>query len=192
MAAIQFESRLIDITNHNQTLKNIMSMILGSFLLAIFSQITIPLNPVPITMQTFGAFMIAMLFGPKMGSKIILLYLCEGLCGLPVFANFASGAHVLFGPTGGYLLGFIPAVILIGYLLEIGCAKNRLTILLAALLGTIVLFIPGYLLLAKFVGFHNAYQLGVMPFYIIEAGKLIIFTAITPFFWRQKTQHEHF
>jgi biotin transport system substrate-specific component len=187
MTAIQFESKLVCRSEYNQALKNAMIVICGSLLLAISAQITIPLQPVPITLQSFAALFVGMAFGPRVGSQIIFAYLCEGICGLPVFANFSSGVHVLFGPTGGYLLGFIPEAILAGYLLEIGWAKSRLTIFLSAAIGIVALFIPSYFILAKFVGFRNAYIFGVLPFYLVEMGKLFIFTVITPFFWQRKT-----
>ena len=189
MQATQFESKLIYTTKHHRVLSNALIIMLGSCLVALSAQITIPLQPVPITLQSFAALLVGMAFGPKMGSKIIFAYLCEGACGLPVFADFSWGFHVLFGPTGGYLLGFLPAVVVTGYFLQIGWAKNRITIFLAALLGTITLFIPGYFVLAKFVGLHNAYLFGVAPFFIVEICKLAIFTMVTPLFWRQKSPY---
>ena len=118
---------------------------------------------------------------------MILAYLCEGICGLPVFANFTCGIHILIGPTGGYLLGFIPAAFVAGYLLQSGWARNSITIFTTATLSTIILFIPGYLFLAKFIGFHQAYLLGIEPFYLVEACKIVILTLITPLFWHPKS-----
>lgn len=187
MEAMRFESKFAYAIEQSQTLKNAMVILAGSFLIALAAQITLPIQPVPITLQTFAVLFVGMFFGPKVGSKMVLAYLCEGCCSLPVFANFSGGLHVLFGPTGGYLLGFVPATILTGYLLQMGLAKYRITIFLAASLGTILLFIPGYLVLAKFTGYRHAYTLGVAPFYIIELFKLTILTIITPFFWRQKS-----
>lgn len=185
MTAIQYESKLIA-TGKNKILRNIGIALFGSILLAISAQITIPIQPVPVTLQTFAVLLIGMAFGPKMGTTIILAYLVEGILGLPVFADFSWGLPILLGPTGGYLLGFIPAAFVAGYLLQKGWVRHRITIFLAAVLGTITLIIPGYLVLANFVGFHNAYLFGVAPFYIVEACKLAVFTLITPIFWRQK------
>ena len=192
MEAVKFESKLVCTTKDNQALlKNAASVLFGSLLLAISAQITIPLQPVPVTLQSFAALFIGMAFGPKIGSKIILLYLCEGVCGLPFFANFTCGLPVLLGPTGGYLLGFIPSAILTGYLLQIGWARSYITILLSAILGTIVLFIPGYLWLSKFIGFYPAFQLGVIPFFTVEIIKLIIFTFVTPLLWKKILSNEN-
>lgn len=185
MESIQFESKLLDIAKHNKVLQNIIIVIFGSILLAVAAQITIPLQPIPITLQSFFALFVGMAFGPKMGGKIILVYLCEGACGLPVFSNFSGGIHILLGLRGGYLLGFIPASVLAGYLLRVGWVKHRITVFLAALFGTIVLFIPGYFVLSRFVGYQNAYLFGVAPFYLVEICKIAIFTVVTPFFWKR-------
>ncbi|MGD9107987.1 MAG: biotin transporter BioY [Gammaproteobacteria bacterium] len=180
-----FKSRLSAKIEQQSTLKSGALILLSSLLMAISAQITIPLQPVPVTLQSFAAIFIGMAFGPKMSIKIILAYLAEGACGLPVFANFSGGIPILLGPTSGYLLGFIPAAALAGYLLQSGFAKNRITIFIAALLGTITLFIPGYLMLAKFIGWRHAYTFGIAPFYLVEICKLAFFTFITPFLWRR-------
>ena len=76
-------------------------------LMAVCAWITIPFSPVPFTLQTFGVFTALALLGGRRGFLAILLYLCLGLAGLPVFSGFSGGAGVLFGATGGYLLGFV-------------------------------------------------------------------------------------
>ncbi len=190
MQAIQCESKLMSNLEKHSTLSQLFLILAGSLLLAISAQITIPLQPVPVTLQSFAALLIGMTLGPKTSVKIIVAYLIEGACGLPVFANFHFGLPILFGPTGGYLLGFLPTAALTGFLLQRGFAKHYLTTFLAALLGTIVLFVFGYLVLSFYVGFHNAYEFGVVPFYVTESGKLILFTMITPFFWKP-AQHEN-
>lgn len=185
MHAASFENRLSAQIECSSIIKRWIIILLGSLLMAISAQITIPLQPVPVTLQSFVAMFIGMTFGPKMSTKIILAYLAEGACGLPVFAHFGGGILTLFSPTGGYLLGFIPAAALAGYLLQSGFAKNRITIFVAALLGAITLFVPGYLVLAKFIDWRNAYTFGIAPFYLVESCKLAFFTFITPFLWRK-------
>lgn len=185
---IKMQSKLSNIISQNALLNNLTTVLFGSLLLGLAAQITIPLTPVPITLQAFAALFIGMIFGSKMGWKIVAAYLIEGACGLPVFANFSFGIPVLLGPTGGYLLGFIPAAIVTGYLLEHGWASHRLTIFLAALLGMITLFIPGYFVLAYFVGFHNAYLFGIAPFYLADSCKIILLTVSVPYFWKPLTK----
>lgn len=76
-------------------------------LMAACAWITIPLSPVPFTLQTFAVFAALALLGGRRGTVTILLYLCLGLVGLPVFSGFTGGAGTLLGATGGYLLGFL-------------------------------------------------------------------------------------
>lgn len=76
-------------------------------LMAICSWITLPIGPVPFTMQTFAVFAALLLLGGKRGTLALLLFLCLGFVGLPVFSGFSGGPGVLLGTTGGYLLGFV-------------------------------------------------------------------------------------
>ena len=94
------KSQPYHISINNQKL-NVISIILGSFLIAILAQISfyIPFSPVPFTGQTIGVFIIGGILGPKKGVLCILTYLTEGLIGLPVFANMSAGFLVLIGPT---------------------------------------------------------------------------------------------
>lgn len=146
-----------------------LSVVIGAALfLALASQISIPLQPVPLTFQSVTVLLIGMALGPRLGGYAIALYLVAGSLGLPVFANFYSGVGAFVGPAGGYLIGFLPAAILSGYL-----AQKKWTIT-AALLGTVVIFGSGYLYLSQLIGFSQAWLLGVKPFLISEPIKLMI------------------
>ena len=76
--------------------------------------VAIPLGPVPFTLQVFAVLLAGMVLGPRLGALSVLTYLTLGLVA-PVYAGGASGLGTLLGPTGGYLLAFIPAVVLTGY-----------------------------------------------------------------------------
>ena len=97
-------------------LKFIFLALIGTIILAISSKIKIPFYPVPMTMQTFVVLSIGVILGWKLGLVTIILYLFEGLIGLPVFAEHQKGIGVAYftGPTMGYLLGFMPAVFFAG------------------------------------------------------------------------------
>ena len=83
--------------------------------LAVLSQISIPLpGGVPITLQTFAVAFLAVNLGPKYGTLSVLIYLLIGAAGIPVFSGLRGGLDVLFGPTGGYLIGFLPLAFLCG------------------------------------------------------------------------------
>lgn len=84
--------------------------------ISILAQFSIPLPfGVPLTLQNFGIILTAILLGKKDGTIAVCVYLILGLTGLPVFSNFRSGIHVLFSPTGGYLIGYPIMSYLIGY-----------------------------------------------------------------------------
>jgi biotin transport system substrate-specific component len=94
----------------------------ASILIAISAQIAIPLpfTPVPLTLQTLVVLAAGVVLGSSRGALAITLYLLEGCAGLPVFSGAASGITHLLGPTGGYLIGFLPAAWLTGFLAEKG------------------------------------------------------------------------
>lgn len=157
--------------------RNFILAILGCTLLSFASQLSIPLTPVPVTLQTVTALFIGMMYGYRLGGYTILLYLIAGALGMPVFANWSFGLPVLFSPTGGYILGFLPAAIICGYLLEkewINSSKYK--IFFAGLAGDIIIFACGFTVLSFFIGWKNSYILGVTPFLFIEVLKLLSLT----------------
>jgi biotin transport system substrate-specific component len=133
--------------------------LLGSAALAASAQVTLPMWPVPATLQSLVVLLLGALGGSRMGAAAVALYLMEGLAGLPVFAAGAAGPAVLMGPTAGFLLGFLPAAALAG--LARGTVLRQGLVLLAAHL---LLFIPGVLWLAGFVGMERAVTVGFVLF----------------------------
>lgn len=165
-------------------LKEALLVLGGSFLIALAAQIRLPLTPVPITLESFAVLLLGSLYGVRLGLLTVCCYLFEGAIGLPVFAGFGSGFLYLFGPTGGYLFGFIPAVVVIGFLLERGWARSGITAFFAALCGDILLLSCGVLFLSNFIGLHQAFMLGVMPFLLIEFAKLLALSVFIPRCWK--------
>ena len=159
-------------------------MLLGSLFLAVCAQIQVPLWPVPMTMQTFGVLLLGMAFGSRLGAATVALYLLEGAAGLPVFAQFMGGLPVLLGPTGGYLFGFVIAAWLVGSLAERGWDRGVVTTALAMLFGNIVLYVPGLIWLAGFVGgAEQAFALGLAPFWIGDLLKIALAAGLLPAAW---------
>ncbi len=116
-------------------LYDIALIIGGSLFIALSARISIqlPTSPVPITGQTLAVLLVGIGFGSRRGFLSVLLYLIEGGAGLPFFAGGTSGIGRLPGPTGGYLLGFLVAVFLVGLLAERGWDKRIPTTALAML-----------------------------------------------------------
>ena len=109
----------ISISNNQKILKNFLIVVLGSILLTISAKIKIPFYPVPMTMQTFVVLFLGISFGYKIAVATVIVYLVEGLLGLPVFSNTPEkgvGLAYFVGPTMGYLIGFLFAAFFAGYL----------------------------------------------------------------------------
>ena len=160
--------------------------LLGSIILAVSSKIKIPFYPVPMTMQTLAVLVIGILFGWKLGIATIILYLFEGIIGLPVFAGTPEkGVGLIYftGPTMGYLIGFIPAVFFSG-LLRVYFKYNLFVrfILNFALYSFSVSFIYifGLIWLNNFVQADQLLAFGALPFLPAEILKIsILSVAVT-------------
>ncbi|MBR0651270.1 BioY protein [Roseomonas terrae] len=133
--------------------------LLGSAVLAASAQISLPMWPVPATLQTLAVLLLGALGGSRLGVASVMLYLAEGAMGLPVFAGGAAGLPALAGPTGGYLLGFLPAAWIAG---QVGKGALRQAAMLTA--AHLALFVPGVAWLAGFVGMERALVAGFMLF----------------------------
>ena len=157
--------------------------VLGSLFLAVCAHLYVPLQPVPITMQTFGVLLLGMVFGARLGAATVALYLLEGAAGLPVFAGFTGGLPVLFGPTGGYLFGFVIAAWLVGSLAERGWDRGVFTTALAMLFGNIVLYVPGLIWLGNLIGGNAAIAAGLAPFWIGDLLKIALAAGLLPSAW---------
>jgi len=162
-----------------------MAVLAGSAVLAASAQIAVPAIPVPVTMQSLAVLALGMVLGSRLATAAVLLYLAEGASGLPVFANFSGSLAHFVGPTGGYLVSFVPAAWLAGRLAQGGWGHGLLRPFLAYALGHGVILAMGAAYLATFVGVFQALALGVVPFI---AGSLVksmlgaaIGRAVSPF-----------
>ena len=170
----------------NKTLafvKDIVLVLSFSILTAICAKLKIEIGPVPITMQTFIVLLTGALLGSKIGALSQITYLLMGLAGFPWFAR-GGGIQYILSPTFGYLLGFVWAAYLVGYLAEKGFDRNIKTAILAMLVGNIVLYIPGLLWLAKFVGWKNVLVVGFYPFVLGDIVKILLASSILPLGWK--------
>ena len=164
---------------NQKVLKYFLITILGSILLTISAKIKIPFYPVPMTMQTFVVLFLGISFGYKVGVTTILLYLLEGIVGLPVFSNSPEkgiGIAYFVGPTMGYLIGFIFACFLAGYFKY---NSNYLINFLKILVSTSIIYIFGVIWLGTLIGWDKPIlQLGVFPFLLAEFFKMLLLTLL--------------
>lgn len=161
---------------------------LMSAVLCVLAPIALPLpvSPVPLTLATFAVYLAAALLGPKKGTLCVLVYLLLGMAGLPVFSGFSGGIGTLLGPTGGYLIGYIPCAVVIGLLAEQGVGKLFLKQwqqvfwnLLAMVFGTLVCYTFGMvwflIIMEDTYTLTQAILICVVPYLLFDAVK--VFTA---------------
>ena len=163
-----------------------LSMLVGLLLLTFSAQLSIPLQPVPLTFQSAMVVLLGLSMGSRLAMKTVSAYLALGFAGLPLFSNYTGGLTVLATPVAGYLLGFFFAAGLAGWLAERGFARNVLTLFVAAVLSASVIFMSGVLVLQTFVGWSKAYQVGVLPFVVTEPIKLMFVALAAKSLWQSK------
>ncbi|UCH73132.1 MAG: biotin transporter BioY [Rhodospirillales bacterium] len=160
----------------------------GTALLTLSAKIQVPFYPVPLTLQTFVVLAIGMAYGWRLGGATLLLYLAEGAVGLPVFAGTPEkgiGLAYMLGGTGGYLVGFVAAAMLVGWLAERGWDRSAATTALAMLIGNIAIYLPGLLWLGALFGWDKPIlEWGLLPFLLGDAVKLVLAAAVMPLAWR--------
>ena len=171
-------------TKEKEFLKSIFFVLSGVIFLSITSQLIIPLyfTPVPISLGSFGVMLIALLYGRKLGTATVLSYVAAGSLGAPIFAGFKAGS--LFSPTGGYILGYIAAALILGFLFDKGIAKSYVKTFLSLLLVSVIIFVLGALVLMLFVPIKNVFMAGVLPFIPGDMLKAVAATLLFPRLWK--------
>ncbi len=143
----------------------VCAVVAGTLFLTLSSYVTVPMVPVPITMQTFAVTLVGALYGWRLGAVTVTAWLVEGAAGFPVLAGGAGGIAHFFGPTGGYLFAFPVTAALVGWLAERGWNGNRLFHAFAAMMaGNAACLLLGAAWLAVMIGWEPAMVHGVLPF----------------------------
>ena len=145
---------------------SILLTLIGVSLLFLFGQISIPLNPVPITLQTVAVLIIGLTFSKAEALKSVVAYLALGAFGLPMFSNFGGGLSSITGHTGGYLIGFFVSVWVMCSLRERMETVGTKELLLIGLVGSAIIFMLGVPWLSTFIGWKAAVYGGFLPFVI--------------------------
>lgn len=124
----------------------------GAALTAVAAQVTVPLWPVPITGQTLAVLLVGVFLGATRGALSLTLYALLGIVGAPVFSEASSGWHVIAGPTGGYIIGFIVAAAFTGWLAQREWDRRPVRAFAAFLVGSVIPFAFGLPWLAASLG----------------------------------------
>lgn len=161
-------------TNSKSPLRSMVYAAMFGALTAVGSFMVIPLQPVPITLQTLFTGLAGALLGSSTGALSQIVYVLLGLIGLPVFAGGRAGMGTLFGPSGGYLIGFIIGAYVVGKIVEIRPNAGWAWIAMALVAGNVVIYTLGTAQLALVAHFSwlKAVLVGVVPFLIGDALKL--------------------
>jgi biotin transport system substrate-specific component len=168
-----------------RSIANNFSLIFGgAALTAIAAQIQLPMWPVPMTMQTLAVLLVGAALGLKRGALSLSLYLALGAAGLPVFASAKSLTGVL--PTAGYIVGFVAAAALVGFLASKGFSSTPVKVAFSFAVGSLVIYAFGVLGLMFALGLDltTAISVGVIPFLIGDLVKAAAAAALLPLAWK--------
>jgi biotin transport system substrate-specific component len=179
----------MEIINNFKTakiLRNTLIVLIGSILLALSSKFKIPFYPVPMTMQTFVVLLLGVAFGWKIALGTICLYLFEGAIGLPVFSGTPEkgiGLIYMFGPTAGYLIGFLVAAYLAGIFNYDDIFRKSIFFFflnyIKLLFCVSFIYFFGMVWLGTLIGWDKPiFDLGAKPFLLAESFKLLILSLI--------------
>lgn len=170
--------------------KQAVMVILGVAVLALTAkmQFFVPGSPVPVTMTTFAVLTIGAGYGARLGALTIAGYLAVGLMGFDVFAGSSAekvGLVYMMGGTGGYLVGYLLAAFALGVAARKGWDRSVVTMGLAMLVGSALIYIPGLLWLNTFAsGWEQTLAWGITPFLIGDALKLALAAIVVPALWK--------
>ena len=168
---------LVKNLTQSKLIKNLFIALIGTIVLAVSAKIKIPFYPVPMTMQTLVVLLIGIAFGWKLGVATIILYLTEGIIGLPVFSGTPEkgiGLSYFFGPTFGYLIGFLITVFLVG---KFNFSNNVIKNFLKLTFATSFIYLLGMLWLGGLIGWDKPiFKLGAQPFLLAELFKILLAT----------------
>jgi biotin transport system substrate-specific component len=171
----------------NARVRDVALVLAGALLIYLTALVAIPVpgSPVPITGQTFGVLLVGGALGFRRGLVAVALYVLLGVVGMPFFAEGKGGISVIWGATGGYLIGFVAAGALVGRLAELGWDRKLGGALGAMLLGSVVIYAIGLPWLGVVTSSTPAQtvEMGLTPFVLGDALKLALAAVLFPVAW---------
>lgn len=170
MNAIKIKNQQVSILDH------LLIVFLASVCLSLCGRFALPLpfTPIPLAIQSVFVLGLSSLLGWQKSAMAVGLFLIQGACGLPVFAGGLGGLAVLLGPKGGYLVGYWIAAVVVGYLSERLNTQNIGHLFLMMGLGSLTILFSGACYLSLFLGWKQAFLLGVCPFVVGDLLKCIV------------------
>jgi biotin transport system substrate-specific component len=182
------QAALIDRVIQRSAINNVALILSGAVLTAYAAQLVIPMWPVPITAQTLAVLLVGSVLGATRGAISLIVYFSMGAVGLPVFSAATS---LSFGPTFGYLIGFIAAAALVGYLSQRGWHRSVVGVLGSFVIANSAIYLFGLPWLAFALGsfgaandFASVAAAGLAPFILGDVIKMIVAAALLPLAWK--------
>jgi biotin transport system substrate-specific component len=176
-------------------IRDVVLCLAGAALLVVSAKINLPLRPMPMTLMTLAIICLGTAYGVWLSTLSILAYLVCGLCGLPVFAHtplVAAGPAYFLGPSGGFLIGLVPAAMIMGFAAENGLDRKFEDSLPCALLANAVIIVFALAWLAFVarsgvaghgLGLGTAWSKGIAPIFLSTAIQATLAAAIFPALW---------
>lgn len=161
------------------TVRGMVFMAIFAAIICIAAPFSVQIGPIPITFATFAIYLAGAVIGGKRGMIAVIVYIMLGAVGLPVFSNFNGGFAALLGPTGGYIIGYVPLVFLTGIFAEMN-SKKHWTMVIGMLLGTVALYTFGtaWFMIMTGSGLGRALSLCALPFIPGDGLKIVCVTAV--------------
>jgi len=163
--------------------KDVALVLSFAVITGVCAKLKIEIGIVPITFQTFAVLLSGALLGSWRGALSQITYLLGGLAGLPWFSRGGGMAYIL-SPTFGYIIGFVLAAYIVGWLCEKGFDRKIETAILSMLIGNAIIYFPGLLWLARFIGFKKVLAVGLYPFIPGDLLKILFASLILPMGWK--------
>lgn len=171
----------------NSRVRDLVLVLTGALFIYLTSRVAIPIpgNPIPITGQTFGVLLVGGALGLRRGFFAVSLYVLLGVIGLPFFAESKGGLSVIWGASGGYLIGFVAMGAIVGRLAELGWDRKFVGALGAMLVGSVVLYAIALPWLKNVTGmsWQETIQTGLVPFLLGDALKAVLAAVLFPVAW---------
>jgi biotin transport system substrate-specific component len=171
----------------NARARDVALVVAGALFIYLTSKVVIPVegSPVPITGQTFGVLLVGGALGLRRGAVAVAMYVLLGVVGLPFFAEGKGGLTIIWGATGGYLIGFIVAGAVVGRLAELGWDRKIGGALGAMVVGSALIYAVGLPWLKVVTGLtvEETIAQGLTPFLIGDAIKIILAAVLFPAAW---------
>ncbi len=176
--AVNYSYLINETADERSWLKEAAVVLGASIIIALFAPVSIrlPFSPIAIAVQAHVVLLLSCLLGSKRASLAVMTYLFQGAIGLPVFACGGAGIAYLAGPSGGYLLGYLAAAFVTGFMMERMRNRTPSKAFAAMGLGNLIVYLFGLPWLARYIGWQNAVVFGMLPYLFLDLVKLFVAT----------------